>query len=137
MSQPVAGFAGILETVLYYEPSAKADMERFYSDVLALRAVSSWDDGTAYRVGSGMLLLFDVEKLGRRSEPYSRHGATGAGHTCLVASPGEYEGWKQRLAGQRVSIDHEAHWPGGASSFYFRDPAGNLLEIADGDLWPE
>jgi catechol 2,3-dioxygenase-like lactoylglutathione lyase family enzyme len=137
MGEPAAGFAGILETVLYYEPAAKADMERFYSDVLALHPVSSWEDGTAYRVGSGMLLLFDVEKLGRRSESYSRHGATGAGHTCLVAPQGAYEGWRQRLAGQGVSIDHEAHWPGGANSFYFRDPAGNLLEIADSDLWPE
>jgi catechol 2,3-dioxygenase-like lactoylglutathione lyase family enzyme len=36
-----------------------------------------------------------------------------------------------------VRIDHEAGWPGGARSVYFRDPANNLLEIADRDLWPE
>ncbi len=131
------GFGGILETVLYYEPDAKAEVERFYAEVLGLRAVTRWDDGTAYRVGAGMLLLFDTRKLARRTEPYSRHGATGAGHACLTASPGEYETWKDRLAASGVRIDHEADWPGGARSFYFRDPAGNLLEIADRDLWPE
>jgi catechol 2,3-dioxygenase-like lactoylglutathione lyase family enzyme len=134
MSAP--GFDGILETVLYHPAAARRDMERFYSDVLALRAVARFDDGTAYRVGPGILLTFDNERLAERTDPYSRHGATGAGHACLLASPGEYERWKERLAAEGVTIQHEATWPGGARSIYFRDPAGNLLEIADRDLWP-
>ena len=137
MSEQTPGFDGMLETVLYYEPPAQREMESFYSEVLGLRAVTRWDDGTAYRVGPGMLLLFDIEKLGERAEPYSRHGAKGSGHACLEASPGEYDGWKERLAAHGVTIDHEARWPGGARSIYFRDPAGNLLEIADRDIWPE
>ena len=28
-------------------------------------------------------------------------------------------------------------WDNGVRSFYFHDPAGNVLEIADGDLWPK
>ncbi len=112
-------------------------MERFYSEVLALREVTRFDDGTAYRVGAGILLLFDTGKLAERAEPHSRHGATGSGHACLVASAGEYEDWKRACTANGVSIDHEVSWPGGARSVYFRDPADNLLEIADGDLWPE
>ena len=136
MNEAAPGFSGVLETVLYYEPSQRSAMDRFYSEILALPAVAQWDDGTAYRVGAGVLLLFDTEKLGQRKEPYSRHGATGAGHVCLTAASGGYEGWKRRLADRDVRIDHEASWPGGARSVYFRDPADNLLEIADRDPWP-
>jgi catechol 2,3-dioxygenase-like lactoylglutathione lyase family enzyme len=136
MNEAAPGFGGVLETVLYYEPSQRERMERFYSDILALRSVARWDDGTAYRIGAGVLLLFDTEKLAQRTEPQSRHGASGDGHVCLTAEPGGYEDWKQRLADHEVRIDHEASWPGGARSVYFRDPANNLLEIADRDLWP-
>jgi catechol 2,3-dioxygenase-like lactoylglutathione lyase family enzyme len=137
MAEPAPSFGGVLETALYYGPAAQPQIDHFYSEILGLRAVASWDDGTAYRVGAGILLLFDRERLDQRTEPYSRHGATGSGHACLEASPGEYEAWKQRLAARGVTIDHEASWPGGGRSIYFRDPAGNLLEIADRDLWPD
>jgi catechol 2,3-dioxygenase-like lactoylglutathione lyase family enzyme len=99
--------------------------------------VTRFDDGVAYRVGPGILLVFDREGLAQRTEPYSRHGTAGAGHACLRASASQYEAWKRRLSAEGVAVDHEASWPGGARSFYFRDPAGNLLEIADRDLWPE
>jgi len=136
MSERAPGLGGILETVLYCDAGRRPEMERFYSEVLGLHEVSRFGDGTAYRVGPGILLVFDNEGLSQRTEPHSRHGATGAGHACLLASPGEYERWKERLAIEGVTIQHEAAWPGGARSIYFRDPAGNLLEIADRDLWP-
>lgn len=136
MADPAPRFGGVLETALYYEPATGPRIEAFYSEVLGLRAVSRWDDGVAYRVGPGILLLFDRERLGHRTEPHSRHGASGPGHLCLIAAPEQYEAWKERLAARGVSIDHEASWPGGARSAYFRDPAGNLLEVADRDLWP-
>jgi catechol 2,3-dioxygenase-like lactoylglutathione lyase family enzyme len=137
MADPVPGLDGILETALYYRGAVEAEVERFYSHVLGLRAVAKWDDGTAYRIGAGILLLFDIERLGRRTELYSRHGASGPGHACLRASAGQYEAWKERLAGQGVTVDHEAGWPGGGRSIYLRDPAANLIEIADRDLWPQ
>jgi hypothetical protein len=34
-----------------------------------------------------------------------------------------------------VHIIEEAEW-NGLRSFYFKDPADNVLEIADGDFWP-
>ena len=77
MSEAAPGFGGVLETVLYYEPAQRARVERFYSEILGLRAVARWGDGTAYRVGAGVLLLFDTEKLGQRTEaslPSRREG---------------------------------------------------------------
>ena len=35
-----------------------------------------------------------------------------------------------------MAIVHDSDWGGGGRSFYFEDPAGNLLEIADRDFWP-
>jgi hypothetical protein len=35
------------------------------------------------------------------------------------------------------SILQEIEWDNGVRSFYFHETVGNVLEIADGDLWPE
>ena len=43
---------------------------------------------------------------------------------------------KLRDDDQDVPILREITWWNGVQSFYFDDPAGNLLEIANGDLWP-
>jgi catechol 2,3-dioxygenase-like lactoylglutathione lyase family enzyme len=56
-------------------------------------------------------------------------------HTCFVVSEEVYEPWKAYLAGRGVEILQEVTWPRGLS-FYFRDPDGNLLEIANADIWP-
>ena len=128
--------AGVLETVLYHDGGGRADIERFYGDVLGLPAVAGWEDGIAFRVGAGVLLLFDFDRLAERREPIADHGASGPGHACLQARAGEYERWREHLKGAGVAIVHDATWGDAGRSFYFKDPAGNLLEIADRDIWP-
>jgi catechol 2,3-dioxygenase-like lactoylglutathione lyase family enzyme len=131
-----ASFEAVLETSLYHDSSQREEIESFYSQTLGLRLVSSWQDGLAFRVGTGVLLLFDRQGVARRDGPIAAHGSTGAGHACLVAPAPAYAVWKRRLADGGVEITHEHEWGSGRRSFYFHDPAGNLLEIADGDLWP-
>jgi catechol 2,3-dioxygenase-like lactoylglutathione lyase family enzyme len=121
----------ILETVLYYDAAAEEEVERFYRDTLGLRRVSRFDDGMVFRIGDGLLLLFDAGRTTARPDERARHGADGSVHTCFLVAPGEYERWKDTLP-----VDDEVTWRNGARSFYFRDPAGNLLEIAERDLWP-
>ena len=128
--------AGVLETTLYHDGGGRDAVERFYGGVLGLPAVAGWPDGIAFRVGGGVLLLFDRERLAERGGPSADHGATGPGHACLLAGGGEYERWREQLESAGVEIVHESDWSGGGRSFYFRDPAGNLLEIADRDIWP-
>jgi catechol 2,3-dioxygenase-like lactoylglutathione lyase family enzyme len=123
----------VLETVLYYESGEEIALTRFYRDVLGLRAVGR--DGLTFRVGDGLLLLFEAARSSIQTKP-PPHGAEGSIHTCFVARPEEYEEWKQRLTNEAVPIVDEIEWQNGVRSFYFHDPAGNLLEIADGDLWP-
>jgi catechol 2,3-dioxygenase-like lactoylglutathione lyase family enzyme len=130
-----AGFVGVLETVLYHESAVRETVRCFYAELLGLPVVAGWDDGLAFRVGTGVLLLFDRERLVERSGPIAEHGTSGPGHACLQAAAGEYEPWRERLKAGGVEIVHDHDW-GGGRSFYFKDPAGNLLEIADCDFWP-
>jgi catechol 2,3-dioxygenase-like lactoylglutathione lyase family enzyme len=129
-------FDGVLETALYHDPEQRQAVEAFYAELLGLRLVSSWPDGLAFRVGAGVLLLFDRRGLAGREGPIAAHGATGPGHVCLVTEPSAYERWRRRLGEAAIEITHEHEWEGDRRSLYFHDPAGNLLEIADGDLWP-
>jgi catechol 2,3-dioxygenase-like lactoylglutathione lyase family enzyme len=130
------GFVGVLETVLYHDGGARDAMLRFYGELLGLTAVARWDDGVAFRVGHGVLLLFDRDRLAERTGPIAEHGTTGPGHACLQAADGAYERWRAGLVAGGLEIVHDQVWGGGRRSFYFKDPADNLLEIADGDLWP-
>lgn len=125
---------GLLETVLYCPGERLNDMRRFYSEVLGLRAVFE-KHPLAFRLGNGLLLVFAADESSVQDDP-PPHGATGSIHTCLVASPEAYEEWKTYLPKHDVEIQREIRWPGGRRSIYFSDPAGNLLEIADGDFWP-
>jgi catechol 2,3-dioxygenase-like lactoylglutathione lyase family enzyme len=125
--------SGILETVVYRAPGREAEVQRFYEDVLGLRPVRSWPAGTAYRAGASVYLVFDSERTSVQDLP---HGASGSVHACFLAADGEYERWKDHLAREAIPIVDEITWGSGARSFYFHDPAGNLLEIAEGDLWP-
>jgi catechol 2,3-dioxygenase-like lactoylglutathione lyase family enzyme len=131
-----AGFDGVLETSIYHSVSETAAVERFYVELLGLPVVSRWPGGIALRVGAGVLLLFERETVAERSGPIAEHGSNGPGHLCLLTDRDGYEAWRDSVAAAAIELTHEQDWPGGHRSFYFKDPAGNLLEIADGDLWP-
>ena len=127
----------MLETALYHDRGAREAVERFYAELLGLPAVAGWQDGVAFRVGAGVLLLFDRGRLAERAGPIADHGTNGPGHACLQADAGDYERWREQLEAAGVEILHDHEWGGGGHSFYFKDPAGNLLEIADRDFWPQ
>jgi catechol 2,3-dioxygenase-like lactoylglutathione lyase family enzyme len=126
---------GVLETVLYYENQDAA--ERFYVDVLGLRLFSKQPDRWLFfRAGSSVFLLFDIAAA-QRGERLPPHGATGPGHVCFIVEQASYEEWKRHLGAHGIEIQEEVEWRPNLKSFYFRDPHGNLLEIANGDLWSE
>lgn len=126
----------ILETVLYYAEEEEAEVERFYGKVLGLRSIGRKAGRFLFfRLGPGVLLLFERQASLEQDSP-PPHGATGPGHTCFTAADGEYERWKAYLAGAGIEVGEETRWPRGGRSFYFEDPAGNQLEIADRDIWP-
>ena len=128
--------AGVLETVIYYASDQQDEMERFYETVLGLESLGLGRWSLAFRLGQGVVLLFERERSAAQDEPPA-HGASGSIHTAFLAAPGEYDAWKERLADRDVTLIDEIAWDSGVRSCYFNDPAGNLLEIAERDLWAE
>jgi catechol 2,3-dioxygenase-like lactoylglutathione lyase family enzyme len=127
--------AGVLETVVYCTTDNEEETRRFYREVLGLQPVR--EDSVAQRLGTGVFLLFNADESAVQDSPPA-HGAPDARvHTCFLAAPGEYERWKERLDARGVEITKEIEWDSGPRSFYFEDPAGNVLEIAEADMWPE
>lgn len=125
-------FEGVLETVLYYRDGQQEEMRRFYKEVLGLPPIA--DDPESFRIGAQVILLFDADASSVQDDP-PPHGATGSVHTCFLSTPQLYKTWKQHLRDHSIEILREIEWPNGVESFYFADPAGNVLEIANGDLW--
>ncbi|MGH3091891.1 MAG: VOC family protein [Gaiellaceae bacterium] len=126
----------VYETVLYASDVAAA--ATFYSEVLGLGALEEPDElGAVFRLGDGgVLLIFDP---GRASAPGRRvpsHGATGPGHVALAVETGAIDAFAAELRRGRVEIESEITWDEGGRSLYVRDPAGNSVELIEGEAWP-
>jgi catechol-2,3-dioxygenase len=50
---------------------------------------------------------------------------------ALAVPADELDGWRQRLSEMGIDVEHEQRWPQGTHSIYFRDPAGNSVELID------
>jgi XTP/dITP diphosphohydrolase len=126
----------ILETVLYAGDIAAA--RDFYSGVLGL-AVYDETPGrfVFFKCGDQMLLIFNPEVTSAQSSTQGPppHGVAGPGHVCFHSSRDGLARWQSHLDGMNVEIEKVIDWPGGGRSIYFRDPAGNSLEFADGAIW--
>jgi catechol 2,3-dioxygenase-like lactoylglutathione lyase family enzyme len=125
---------GVLESALYADDLEVA--EAFYSQVLGLELDSKEAERHVFfKCGGSMLLLFSP-KTTLREGPVPSHGATGPGHVAFaVASDDDLTFWKVRLEDQDVAVEADLAWPGGGRSIYFRDPAGNSLELTTPRIW--
>jgi catechol 2,3-dioxygenase-like lactoylglutathione lyase family enzyme len=82
-----------------------------------------------------MLLLFLAQGSDVADSSLPRHGAHGAGHVAFAVPDGDIPQWRDHLAGCGVDIERSVDWPQGGRSLYFRDPAGNSLEVASPRIW--
>lgn len=123
----------VLETVLYVDDLDAA--AHFYGDVLGLEQASRQPGiFVFFRLDGQMLLLFDPAAAAR-SRGVPAHGAKGPGHACFAVPEAELAAWAARLEAAGVAIEQWQDWPKGGRSFYFRDPAGNSLELATPRIW--
>jgi catechol 2,3-dioxygenase-like lactoylglutathione lyase family enzyme len=123
----------ILETALYVDDLAAAD--RFYTEVLGLERIARVAGRHVFfRCGGRVLLLFRAEST-RAGGMVPAHGAEGAGHVAFAATEEELPAWRAHLGSRGVEVEQEQSWPGGGRSLYFRDPAGNSLELATALVW--
>jgi len=123
----------ILETSLYVDDLARAEL--FYEKVLGLELFAK-EAGRHlfFKCANQMLLVFNPAKT-RLDTEVAPHGATGPGHVAFAVPLAELDLWVAHLKEHGIEVEKDVHWPGGARSIYFRDPAGNCLELASPLLW--
>jgi len=124
--------AAVLETCLY--PRDLAACHAFYAETLGLECIEFSPKRHAFfRLAQGMLLLFDPESTLHGCLP--PHGAKGPGHIAFAVAEGEIDAWIGHLQQQQIDVERLHTWPKGRRSIYFRDPAGNLVEITTPRIW--
>ena len=130
--------AAALEAALYVDDLEAA--RHFYGMLLGLEEIACIPGRHAFfRLGPTVLLVFDPAATVIGSDnpdlPVPGHGAHGPGHFCFACEAPQLALWHDRLIAMGIPIEADFHWPGGARSLYFRDPAGNSLELAEPRLW--
>jgi catechol 2,3-dioxygenase-like lactoylglutathione lyase family enzyme len=128
----------VLETSLYISDLDRA--VKFYREALGLRLIEDkyfeGGRGAALQVGSGpsILLLFRAE-LTLQGGMLLPHGTTGPGHVAFRIEAEEIPAWRERLRDYGVAIEQEFAFGNNPPSIYFRDPDGNVLELAVAGIW--
>ncbi len=124
----------VVETGVYVDDLEQA--ERFYAGILGLPTIAKEAGRHCFfRVGDrSVLLIFRAEST-LNGDHLPPHGATGPGHFALGIAARDLDGWRKRLDDHGVVIEHEEAWPLGGHSIYFRDPAGNSVELITPGVW--
>lgn len=125
----------ILETCLCVDDLDAG--EAFYTDVLELEFHAKVPGRHSFfRCGDQMFLLFNPEVTKQTGDlAIPGHGTTGEGHVAFQMTDDEIDSWRDRLKAKNVEIETEWEWPGGGYSLYFRDPAGNSVELVTPKTW--
>jgi catechol 2,3-dioxygenase-like lactoylglutathione lyase family enzyme len=123
----------LVEAALYADDLDRA--EAFYRDILGLEVIGK-EAGrhVFFKVGEGVLLVFNAEET-RKGQHLPAHGAKGPGHVALGIPREAVEEWRRQLEAKGVAVEQEVRWPRGGRSLYFRDPAGNAVELVTPGCW--
>jgi catechol-2,3-dioxygenase len=120
-------------------------MKDFYTDILGLEFVSEENDRSVFlKAGQSMLLIFNPDKTLVSNEnsttiQFPTHGAftpPSIIHFALEIDKESYDTAKHTLNEKNIKIEKEVTWEKATNSIYFRDPAGNLVEIITPGSWP-
>jgi catechol 2,3-dioxygenase-like lactoylglutathione lyase family enzyme len=128
-------FTKIMETCIY--SSNLKEMKEFYQDKLGLEVVSEeMGRHVFFNVGKNMLLIFNPKVTMHEKE--TKHGAItppAMNHFAFEIKKDDFQATKMDILNKNIEIEKEVTWKNGGLSIYFRDPAGNLVEIITDNLW--
>ena len=128
---------GVVETALYVDDLERA--REFYEGTLCLDVMFKDERVRAYKVGRSVLLLFRRGASNHNTEMkignIPAHDGSGPLHMAFAIAADELEPWEKLLGEHGIEIEGRVKWPKGGTSIYFRDPDGNLLELATPGLW--
>lgn len=123
----------VLETSVYAADLDAA--ERFYGGVLGLERIARVPGRHVFfRCGARVFLVFRAERT-REPGLLPPHGAAGPSHMAFAVPRAELAAWRRHLWEHGVEIESDFAWPRGGHSLYFRDPAGNSIELATPEIW--
>lgn len=124
----------IVETAVYVTDLAAT--ERFYGGVLGLPVVAR-EAGrhVFFQVGDSSMLLAFIAESTLVGDLLPAHGARGPGHFAMGIDGEDLHPWRLQLHDNGVAIEKEVDWPMGGKSIYFRDPAGNSVELVTAGVW--
>jgi catechol 2,3-dioxygenase-like lactoylglutathione lyase family enzyme len=124
----------VIETAIYVDDLQASEV--FYGTILGLRVMSKEPGRQVFfQVGEASVLLAFLAEATLRGDQLPPHGATGPGHFALGIEAEAFEAWRKLLEGNGVTIEKTVEWPRGGRSLYFRDPAGNLVELVTPGVW--
>ncbi len=127
----------IIETAIYCDNVE--EMFDFYQSVFDFEVIQkSLPRAVFLKAGESILIIFNRSLTSQEGQFVPPHGVTGAQHFAFEAPDEEYDNWKKLFIEKGIPIEKEITWPernNSARSFYFRDPAGNNVEIAEKKLW--
>ena len=124
----------VIETAIYVDDLQAA--EAFYGTILGLPVMGrEADRHVFFQVGDADVLLAFLAETTRKGDRLPPHGASGPGHFALGIDADSFDAWRKLLQDHGVSIEKEVEWPRGGRSLYFRDPAGNSVELITPGLW--
>jgi catechol 2,3-dioxygenase-like lactoylglutathione lyase family enzyme len=124
----------VIETAIYAADLGAA--ESFYATVLGLPVIGR-EAGrhVFFRVGAANVLLVFNADATLAGGMLPAHGSRGPGHFALGVSAASLEAWRDHLAACGVAIEKAVTWPLGGRSIYFRDTAGNSVELVTPGVW--
>jgi catechol-2,3-dioxygenase len=118
-------------------------MKDFYINILGLEFVSEEKDRHVFlKAGQSMLLIFNPNKTlasDTSNTQLPTHGAfvpPSVIHFALEINEENYGDARSILNEKNIKIEKEVTWEKDTNSIYFRDPAGNLVEIITPGSWP-
>ena len=124
----------IVETGIYVDDLDQA--EAFYHDLLGLPVLAKDPERHIFfQVGQSSVLLAFLPDASLIGETLPPHGSRGPSHFAFGIAARSLEHWRRRLAEHDIPIEKEMRWPRGGKSIYFRDPAGNSVELITPGLW--
>ena len=124
----------VVETAIYVDDLEAA--ETLYRTVLGLSVLGK-EPGrhVFFQAGEAGVLLAFLAEATLKGDPLPSHGASGPGHFALGIEAESLDAWRKLLQGHGVTIEKEVEWPKGGKSLYFRDPAGNAVELVTPGVW--
>ena len=88
-----------------------------------------------FRAGTSVLLFFNPVDSKEKKSPPAHYGG-GKQHFAFEVPKNKYAETKMWLQSLGIKVTDEVTWKSGEESFYFEDPAGNVLEVVpDKGIW--